>query len=369
MGFVIFVTRYMIAKIPEAEELDSMPYPKQPLTIRTCLGVVFWATLVCAFAGSSSASQISGSGSITTSHVVGNWYQPCTVDSACINPTTTTFVLASACPNIPNLDPTQPPTYTNNNPNAPGTYGNLCGFSYFNGLTQFNGKNGWHGYTSGTVQAYLNGLTSGTSAVSFNLNADASLHWYDSSEASPSEPYRHPSGDYGYYLSAYDTSNTPGLTICAGGSVSNCSTGTESSGFSKVAFYWGSIDPWNKIGFCHSDRSCDYVYGSDLSGFTINDNTSNGRGPIPNINGAVVSFQPSRTGGPWAYITFTSCNSSGNCNPAFELDDLQYLLTPCNPSCNNPPPSHGEAPVPEPMTASLLIAGAALALKQLRRSI
>jgi len=226
------------------------------------------------------------------------------------------------------------------------------GYAYLGGLTSFNGTTGWHNYTSGNVQSYLNGLTS---ALSFTITSDASLY------SGTAATNRLPSGDSGYYLSTDDATNTPGITISAK-SVSN-----SAQGFSNVAFYWGSIDPWNQIGFCYSNGTCDYVYGSQLSGFKTGYWSSSN--PNLNINSAVVDFQPSSTGSPWAYMTFTSCDNQKqvNCYPSFEIDNLEYLTTacPCGPIAAGAP----TAAVPEPTSALLLLGSAAVALKRLRRKV
>ncbi len=253
--------------------------------------------------------------------------------------------------------------------------GSNCGLFYdptqnppalFNPPATSSSPSGWHGY-NGTddSQTYLDSLNGG---LTFTLTTGtAALHRYDSTQASPSEPWRAPSSDYGYYLSTYNSPDSAAITLCAGQGVNitTCPTSLTSGqvGIKELAFYWGSIDTWNKIGFCYSSGSCDYFYGSNLNGFTPTDTTTAGNAPCGAPSGspscdlasAVIDFKDG--GNPWAYITFSSCglDTTPACLPAFEIDNLEYV-TALAPSAL--PGQNAFSPTPEP--SSLLLLGSAI---------
>ncbi len=250
-----------------------------------------------------------------------------------------------------------------------------CGLYYdpvLNPPTLFNppatstSPSGWHGY-NGTddSQTYLDSLNGG---LTFTLTTGAAaLHRYDSNEATALEPWRAPSNDHGYYLSTYNSSDSAAITLCAeqGANVTTCPTSLTSGqvGIKELAFYWGSIDTWNKIGFCYSAGNCDYFYGSNLNGFTPTDTTTAGNAPCNaqvvspscDLASAVIDFKDG--GNPWAYITFSSCglDTTPACLPAFEIDNLEYV-TALYPSIL--PAQNAFAPAPEP--SSLLLLGSAI---------
>lgn len=333
---------------------------------KAVLWVVIAIVLVCL---SGHVVKVSATAFTVGTVVGGNWY------SVCGNPACSPGVPA------PSLNAVNCPTghlNPNNDPNLGGSQPSsfYCGYKLTPGLLK---SVDWHNYptTPGqTAQAYLNALTltSGTSLKfvlanppTGSIHTGTDLHWYDSTEASPTEPWRHPVNDYGYYLSTYNKTNTPGITICAG-SVTNCPSASNpnwsgSTGISFLSFYWGSIDPWDQIGFCSASGACTYVYGDDLPGFSINDRTPHGNGPLPNIFGAVAAFNPTCspvgcTPKPWAYVTFTSCDRNGNCNPAFEIDNLLFSTSSTN--CCGPITGGGSLPgAPEP--SGILLFGTAAA--------
>ena len=140
---------------------------------------------------------------------------------------------------------------------------------------------------------------------------------------------------------------TPGITLCAGSWTNGCPSSLSSgqAGISQLSFFWGSVDPWNKIGFCYTSTNCDYFYGSNLANFNIADPGG------PDYTSAVVDFQA--TGNPWAYITFTSCGPNGICKPAFEIDNLGYTT--------GLQPTPGGAPTDAPEPSSLLLLGSGIA--------
>ncbi len=238
-----------------------------------------------------------------------------------------------------------------------------CGNYYSTlGTHAFNGTAGWHSYTppttgstSASSQTYLNGLvTTGTGQLTFSLASGSVLERADGVAPTTSEPWRNPTNDYGYFLTTNGTSN-PGITLCAGAPTGGCTGGKETAGISEIAFYWGSVDPWNKIGFCNISGTCDYFYGTDLSGFTAAQTTF-GMG-AGNAQSYVVDFKPTCSGicvsKPWAYITFTACDSTTtNCHPAFELDNIEFTT-----STTNFPGPGGPTAVPEPTSMLLLGSG------------
>lgn len=333
---------------------------------KAVLWVVLAMVLVCL---SGSVARVSAT-AFAIGTVSGNWYNPC-ASSSCGPDTAAPSINAVNCPSA-NLNP-------NNDPSLLGIHASsfYCGYRLTPGLLK---SVNWHNYstTAGSAQSYLNSLTLASStSLKFVLASPstANLHWYDSAEASSTEPWRHPVNDYGYYLSTYNKTNTPGITICAGSST-NCPspsnpTWSGTAGISSLSFYWGSIDPWDQIGFCSAGGTCTYVYGDDLTNFPINDKTPHGNGPLPNIFGAVVAFSPTCSPAgcipkPWAYVTFTSCDKHGNCNPAFEIDNLLFSTSTTN--CCSVINGTGSSPsAPEPSGVLLLGTAAAAAIGAIRR--
>ena len=240
---------------------------------------------------------------------------------------------------------------------SPNTRG--CGYALVSSLLGTGAS--WVDWQTGSLPSNF---------LTFTLGSGAALHAYDQyapctfcnlNSATSPEPWRSPQGDYGHILIANDTASpaTTGIKI----------TPTSSGKyFSALSFYWGSVDPWNEIIF--KDAVSPYptvtITGSNLQnqgvcvpaisstncGFTNYDNTD-----------VVVDFKvgliPGTTtlGDPWSSVQLLSCGGAQTprCQPAFEIDNLQYILT-----STLAPASFGEgnqSPVPEPTGLLLMSTG------------
>jgi hypothetical protein len=233
---------------------------------------------------------------------------------------------------------TPPLPNTNNNPIAPWcspTSGTQCGFFYTvtgsNGWNSFNGQYGWHGYNgNGSAQAYLNSITSGT-GVSIGLSSSSSLHiGYVGAQ------FRNPTADNGYYLSTANLTTTPGITM------------SFNSAIKDFALYWGSVDTWNTVTFKDTNNITHTFSGSQIPSYNSWDPNGN------NTTSILVHFSVPSGGKPWTQVAFSSCDTSGVCKPAFEFDNLEWVVAPSG-CCGVTTGS--SAPVPEPSGLMMLGTG------------
>lgn len=230
---------------------------------------------------------------------------------------------------------TPPIKNTNNNPIAPWcspTNPTPCGFFYTltgsNGWNSLNGVYGWHNYTgNGSAQAFLNTVTSGT-GVSIFLSSTSSLH-----TGFVGAHYRNPTNDNGYYLSTADSTNTPGITI------------DFNKPIKDFALYWGSVDTWNTVTLTDTGNARHTFSGIQLPNYTSWDPNGN------NLTSILVHFSVPPGGKPWTEVAFTPCDTSGVCKPAFEFDNLEWVVAGSN-CC-----SVTDSPAPEPSGPMLLATG------------
>jgi hypothetical protein len=223
---------------------------------------------------------------------------------------------------------------------------------------------GWHSYNGSNAQSYLNGLVvcttncTGTQHLSFSLGGNANLA--EGGTGNNVKLFTEPISDDGYYL------YTPGASTI---------TITPPSGkyFSAFDFYWGSVDTWNSIKFTDTSGNTTTVYGTDLSssGFIISDpNHTCTSFSCADVTSATIGFTPYCTTGQnpvcapnWKSISFSACNSSGVCHPAFEFDNLQFKLS------SNLVGAPTSSPTPEPSSMLLLGSGLGSVGVLLRRKL
>jgi PEP-CTERM motif len=198
----------------------------------------------------------------------------------------------------------------------------------------------------------------GTQHLSFSLGSNANLT--QGGTGSNVNLFREPVSDDAYYL------YTPGKSAI---------TITPPSGqyFSAFDFYWGSVDTWNSITFTDTSGNTTTVYGTDLSssGFIISDpNHTCTSFSCADVTSATIGFTPYCTTGQnpvcapnWKSISFSACNSSGVCYPAFEFDNLQFKLS------SNLVGAPTYSPTPEPSSMLLLGSGLGSVGVLLRRKL
>jgi len=252
------------------------------------------------------------------------------------------------------------------------TQQSASGYSFLNDPNAPSGKYwGWHGY-DGTSNAatFMDSMVicqSGCNSAqhfTFGLTGGASLRLGNGT--TQGLPWRNPTNDNGYFLS---TPGPSGITIQFGYTGSN--NNWNQLYVKSFDFYWGSADTWNSISLTDVLGHVTTFNGSD---FCSNQNNScfgfadpNHQSPPPNgpdITSALIDFSAlADVNGniyPWTSVTFSSTY------PAFELDNLQFVLT-TYPSAGDANPGSAATPTPEP--SSLLLLGSGIAgISQLLRN-
>ena len=222
-----------------------------------------------------------------------------------------------------------------------------CGYFYTNTTNGWNslGLYGWHGYSgTGSAQSYLNGVTNGY-GMSIQLSNASSLY-----TGFVAGQHRNPSGDNGYYISTANSTNTPGITIHFASPVKD------------FAMYWGSVDMWNTVTFTdtNTNNNTHIFAGSQMPNYPSKYWDPNGN----NTTSILVHFSVPSGGKPWTQITFSSCGPPSVCKPAFEFDNLEWVLAPSN-CCSVT--TGTSSPIPEPSALMLLGTGFAGVVGWLRR--
>lgn len=250
---------------------------------------------------------------------------------------------------------------------SPNTLG--CGYALVSSV--LGSSAAWVNWQGGT-------LPSGNSnPLTFTLGSGAALHAYDPMAPcascgvnGSSKPWRSPTADYGYILSANDTASsaTAGIKI---------TPTTSGHYFSALSFYWGSVDPWNEIIFKDSNdtptASTDVtITGSNLANQGVSvpcTVPANCTSTIFNNTDVVVDFKAG--GDSWSSIQLLSCNGAQTptCQPAFEIDNLQYILTTSTGSAAVSFSDGNQSPVPEPTGLLLMSTGVMGIAGWLRRKV
>jgi hypothetical protein len=266
---------------------------------------------------------------------------------------------------------------------CPTGYGTWCGQGYTQGLTSFNGANGWHTFRQTPLTSNCgSGVNSGHfTSAGFDsqcwlqnnkgpggptITLCSSTQWSSANQptcwgqlvfGSFTNNWRAPSNgtksEDTHYLTTTDTSHR--ITIQFGTPADGC-TGC----ISAFAFYWGSVDSWNTITFTDSNGVDHSFTGAALASLwdpslplRQNDTAS-----------YVVEFvleDPNDTGNvlTWQSVSF----SSGS--PAFEFDNISWNTYGCaviSLNCTGGAPIFGGAPTqptPEPSSLVLLVSGVA----------
>src|SRR5271165_5130108 len=238
-----------------------------------------------------------------------------------------------------------------------------CGWAR-NGLTSLN----WHGYTgaagdNSASQTYLNSITSGTDVrITLATTTTPPLNTYPAFQnVSTANVTRAPSGNAGFYLSTDTTTTANAISL----SFSNAAGGAVKT----FALYWGSVDTWNTITFTDTNNGAHTFTGSNLLS-TAPNAFSFSQAPN-NVTSILVKFTVDPGQYPWKTISFTSCDASNNCAPAFEFDNIQWVDagTSCPTTCGPIGPPPGSSPVPEPSSMLLLGTGVVSFATQLRRKL
>ena len=261
--------------------------------------------------------------------------------------------------------------------NGSGGCNVALGCGYAEGLANATAP-AWHnGRSSGyaTDAAFLNSLDS---RVSYSLAASAGLHPYDVNAPNASEPWRTPNSDFGYILSTADTSTSSTGIQITGNSAPASGGKTTHYYFTRVSFYWGSVDPWNTIKFtdAYNSASTVTITGNDLKsqGVCVPDPTGKAAGPAScgttfyNSTDVVVDFN--HGGDPWSSIQLLSCTGAQPifCTPAFEFDNLEYTMTAVT-SASASAHYAVQAPIPDPAALVLMGTGIVSIAGWLRRQL
>jgi hypothetical protein len=197
------------------------------------------------------------------------------------------------------------------------------------------------------LQPNLNTLSTNIGAgITFALSSGSSLH--DGNGTLQNLPWRNPTNDNGYFLSASTSSPTITMTF----DDSSCD---NSNCIAEFSLYWGSLDSWNTITFTPTSGSPISLNGAQLAttfGWTIGQNDT---------ASYVLNFEVPTNDALWTTVTLSSTY------PAFEFDNIAWESV--LGTSNGAPVPLPSGTTPEPGSILLLATASVAVAERLKRKL